>query len=68
MIALSSKAMGAVQEIARKLGVSEAEAIGRALGTEIYLLCVGKGDDAIINENKSSKNREEMTVARGDAD
>lgn len=68
-IALSPRAMGAVEEIARALGVSPGEAVGHALGTELYLLRFAKGDDAVVIEDKSGKRREEMTVhARGDAD
>jgi len=68
MIALSPRAAGAVEEIAKALGVSWGEAVGRALGTELYLLRFANGDDAVFIERKSGEHREEMTVkARGDA-
>jgi len=67
-IALSPRAMAAVEEIAKTLGVSFGEAVGRALGTELYLLRFANGDDAVYIEDKSGKHREEMTVkARGGA-
>lgn len=67
-IALSPRAMASVEEIAKTLGVSWGEAVGRALGTELYLLRFASGDDAVFIEDKAGKHREEMRVkARGDA-
>jgi hypothetical protein len=68
VVRLSPKAMGAVEEIARVLGVSVGEAVGRALGTELFLLRFAKGDDVIFIEDKHGRHREELTVqAGGDA-
>ena len=62
-VRLSRRAMNAVEEIRQRLGdVSPGEAVGAALGTELYLLRFANGDDSVIVEQRKGKLRQTLTV------